>query len=84
MNCPFCGKEMKKCEIRSQQGSMIYWQPISNEVNKMRFSMKSVEEHNGIVLCKSQNNFTSPMEAYVCNECRKFIMSFQTITKRGV
>lgn len=55
---------------------MIYWQPIRDEINKMRFSTKSIEKHDGIVLCKNQNNMTSPKEAYICDECKKLIMSF--------
>lgn len=76
MNCPFCSKEMRKGEVRSVGGRMIYWQPIRDDIIKMRFSTKSIEKHDGIVLCKNQNNMTSPEEAYICDECKKLIMSF--------
>lgn len=76
MNCPFCGKEMEQGEIRSCQGGMIYWQPVKEEINRMRYTKSSIIKHDGVVLCGSQNNLTDSKEAYICEECRKFIMSY--------
>lgn len=77
MKCPYCGKEMVVGEIRNQQGSMIYWQPLSDNLFKTRLTKSSVEKHGGINLVKAQTNFSEPTKAYVCKECKKCIISFE-------
>lgn len=77
MKCPYCGQEMMSGEIMNQQGSMIYWQPVTEELFKTRLSKASVEKHGGVVLARAQTLVSEPTKGYLCKECKKCIISFE-------
>lgn len=77
MNCPYCGNEMAVGEVRNVQGSMIYWQPLTDELLKTRATKAAVEKHGGVVLVTGQRNFTELPKAYVCKACKKCILPFE-------
>ena len=65
-------------EVQSGNGSMIYWQPdeATKEINKMRYTKRSVEKHGGIILSKHQYNISDPLVAYKCSNCQKIIIKY--------
>ena len=77
MNCPYCNEKMEIGEMRSQQGCMIYWEPLSKDINKMRLTKSSVEKHDGIILANAHHNMSNLIKGYVCKSCKKYIMSYE-------
>lgn len=77
MKCPYCGKDMVAGELKNQQGSMIYWQPIQDGLPKARISEASVKKHGGIVLAHAQSLLSEANRAHMCKECKKCIVSFE-------
>ncbi len=77
MNCPYCDEKMEIGEMRSQQGCMIFWEPLSNDIFKTRLTKASVKKHDGIILSNAHHNMSDLIKGYVCKNCKKYMMSYE-------
>lgn len=73
MQCPICGNEMEKGELRSRGG--VYFLP-EGEKTPLLYTLGQMEKHNAIYLHPylTENPPQFP-EAYACRTCKKLLIS---------
>ncbi|MGI6029619.1 MAG: PF20097 family protein [Candidatus Heteroscillospira sp.] len=82
MNCPFCGKEMKKGTLCGRGDS--YFLPDGQTRPKL-WTMAALKKRQAVLL--PPESFGAPFcenwpEAFWCEECRKMVVDYERLMPR--
>ena len=78
MNCPICGKEMKKGVLYTDSSRGLYFLPPGGKVG-LWASARGVEKQGGIVLDGPYNSSLpndSRLPGHLCRACRKIVLEY--------
>ena len=78
MKCPFCGEEMERGNLCTQNGIGLLFLPPGEQPSGLFNTARSVEKKGGIALDGPYNvRFSDTrLPAFVCRTCRKLMLDF--------
>lgn len=78
MNCPYCGREMESGVIPTVNAYSVLWIPVSSYKTWFTHDMETINRLNGVVLREKAFLLRDrKMDAMLCRNCRKVILSYE-------